>query len=103
MKYKIIISDKANDQLNDIISYIAGETQSTDIALSYLDNLEESILNLGEFPYLGIKPRYSIIRKQGYLVLIVDKHLVFYKVNDTERIVTIYTVVDGRQEYKRLI
>ncbi len=51
----------------------------------------------------GSVPRYSILRRQGYRVLIVEKHLIFYKVNENEKTVTIYAVVDGRQEYKNLI
>lgn len=103
MKFQIVISDKANDQLNDITTYIAEQRQSIDIALNYLSKFEEAIFKLEDYPYLGTKPRYSIIRKQGFLVLIVDKHLVFYKVNDSKKIVTIYAIVDGRQEYKRLV
>lgn len=31
-------------------------------------------------------------------VLIVERHLVFYNVNESQQIVTIYAVVDGRRE-----
>ena len=51
----------------------------------------------------GSVPRYSVLRKQGYRVLVIERHLVFYKVNESEKIVTIYAVVDGRREYKNLI
>lgn len=36
---------------------------------------------LSDFPDSGSIPRYAILRKQGYRVLIVDKNLVFYKTN----------------------
>ena len=51
----------------------------------------------------GNIPRYSILRKQGYRDLIVERHLVFYKINEDDKIVTIYAVVDSRQEYKNMI
>ena len=60
-------------------------------------------MNLEDFPYSGVSPRYSTLRKQGYLVLIAERNLVFYKVNEDEKMVTIYAIVDGRQEYKNLI
>lgn len=103
MKYKIIRTDKADEQLREIIFYIADDSGSVDIALSYLDKIEAAIRRLEEFPMSGSIPRYSILRKQGYRVLIVERHLVFYKVNESEKIVTIYAVVDGRREYKNLI
>ncbi len=103
MKYKIVRTDKADEQLREIIFYIADDSGNVDIALNYLDTIEMAINRLVEFPLSCSNPKYSILRKQGYKVLIVERHLVFYKVNESEKIVTIYAVVDGRQEYKNLI
>lgn len=103
MKYKIIRTDKADEQLREIIFYIADDSGSVDIALNYLNKIETAIKRLEEFPMSGSVPRYSILRKQGYRVLVIERHLVFYKVNESEKIVTIYAVVDGRREYKNLI
>lgn len=103
MKYKVIRTDKADEQLRGIIFYIADDSGSVDIALDCLNKIEESISRLEDFPMSGSIPRYSILRKQGYRVLIVEKYLVFYKVNESEKTVIIYAVVDGRQEYLNLI
>ena len=103
MKYKIIRTAKADEQLRDIIFYIAEDSGNVDVALQYLDKLEKAVMNLSEFPYAGVKPRYSILQKQGYLVLIVERHLVFYKVDEEEKTVTVYAVVAGRREYKNLL
>lgn len=103
MKYKIIRTDKADEQLREIIFYIAEDSGSIDIALNYLDKIEKAIRRLEEFPMFGSIPRYSILRKQGYRVLIVERHLVFYKVDEDEKVVTIYAIVDGRREYRNLI
>lgn len=103
MEYKIIRTDKADEQLREIIFYIADDSGSVDIALNYLDKIENAINRLEVFPMFGSVPRYSILRKQGYRVLIVERHLLFYKVNESEKIVTIYAILDSRQEYKNLI
>lgn len=103
MKYAIYRTDKAEEQLREIIFYIADDSGSVDIALNYLDKMEKAINLLEDFPYMGSEPKYSTLRKQKYRVLIVEKHLVFYKVNDAEKMVMIYAVVDGRREYKNLI
>lgn len=96
-------TDKAEDQLRDTIYYIADDSGSIDVALKYLDKIEESINRLKEFPNSGSIPRYSILKKQGYRVIIVEKHLIFYKVNEGNKTVIIYAIVDGRREYKNLI
>lgn len=103
MKYRIIRTDKADEQLRNIIFYIADDSGNVDVALKYLDKIETAIKRLQDFPMSGNTPRYSILRKQGYRVLIVERHLVFYKVNETDKIVTIYAIVDGRQEYRNMI
>lgn len=103
MKYKIIRTDKADEQLRDIIFYIADDSGSMDIALNYLDKIERAINRLEEFPMSGSVPRYSILRKQGYRVLIVERHLIFYKVDGDREEVVIYAIVDGRREYRNLI
>ena len=101
--YEILRTDKAEDQLRQIIYYIADDSGSVDIALRYLDKIEQAINRLQEFSNSGSIPRYSILKKQGYRVVIVEKHIVFYKVNEADKTVIIYAVVDGRREYKNLI
>jgi toxin ParE1/3/4 len=103
MKYKILRTDKAEEQLRNIIFYIADDSRDVDIALEYLDKMETAINRLQDFPESGSIPRYSILKKQGYRVIIVERHLVFYKFNKEEKTVIIYAIVDGRKEYCNLI
>ena len=102
MEYKVIRTDKADELIHGNILH-AAELFGNDVALQKLDELEKNILALGDNPYIGIPPRYNILRRQGYLVLITKKDLVFYKVNEQEKIVTVYAVVDQRQDYLRII
>lgn len=103
MKYRILRTDKANDQLYSILQYIAEDSGSVELALEFLDVLEAEIRKLETTPHMGSRPRYSILRKQGYRVLIIRRHLVFYKSDDERQEVIIYAVVDSRQQYLNLI
>lgn len=103
MKYKILRTDKAEEQLREIVFYIADDSGDIDIALGYLGKIETAINRLQEFPESGSVPRYSILKKQGYRVVIVERHLIFYKINETDKVVIIYAIVDGRREYHNLI
>ena len=42
--YKVIRTDKAEDQLRDIIYYIADDSASIDTALKYLDKIEKTLI-----------------------------------------------------------
>lgn len=103
MKYKILRTDKAEEQLREIIFYIADGSGNVDIALDYLDKMGTAINRLQDFPESGSVPRYSILKKQGYRAIIVERHLIFYKFNKEEKTVIICAIVDGRREYRNLI
>ena len=103
MRYRVLRTDRASDQFYSLLQYIADDTGDIDLALRYLDRMEDAIMRLEAFPLSGTTPRYSILKKQGYRVLIFEKQLVFYKVDEAEKAVTIHAVVDGRMEYRNLI
>ena len=102
MKYAVVRTDTADEQIRKIILYI-NENFGSEVALQKLDELEESILHLGNHPDIGIIPRYGILRRQGYKVLVLEKNLVFYKVNEERKREVIYAVVDQRQDYLNII
>lgn len=103
MKYTLLRTDKFEEQLREIIFYIADDSGDVDIALGYLDKIETSILILEQFPASGSLPKYTVLKKQGYRVLIVERHLIFYKIDDANHTVILYAIVDGRREYRNLI
>ena len=102
MKYEVIRTDTADSLIRKIILYVA-ENFVDDVALEKLDYLEEAIMNLGDNPYIGVEPKYNVLKRQGYLVLILEKDLVFYKVDDNKKQVIVYAVVDQRQDYLSII
>ena len=93
MKYEVIRTDTADAGIRKIILYIAQNFGNT-VALEKLDDIEKRILQLGEDPYIGTNPRYSILRRQGYKVLILEKNLVFYKIDEVNKQVVVYAVID---------
>ena len=102
MKYTVIRTDMADEQIREIILYI-NENFGPEIALQKLDELEKNILNLGDNPNMGSIPRYHVLRQQRYRVLVLEKNLVFYKVDDERKEGMIYAVLDERQDYLNII
>jgi toxin ParE1/3/4 len=102
MKYEVLRTDTADAGIRKIILYIAQNFGNT-VALEKLDEMEQKIRELGNNPYIGTEPRYQVLKRQGYKVLILERDLVFYKVNEEEKKVVIYAVVDQRQDYLNII
>ena len=97
MKHAVIRTDTADAGIRKIILYIAQNFGNT-AALEKLDEIEKRILELGDDPYIGTEPRYLILKRQGYKVLILEKDLVFYKIHEENKQVIVYAVVDQRQK-----
>ena len=102
MKYKVLRTDTADSLIRKIILYVA-ERCGNDVALEKLNALETSVLAIADNPYIGTDPRYTVLKRQGYKVLITEKDLVFYKINEEQKEVTIYAVFDQRQDYLSII
>lgn len=101
-KYTVIRTDTADSLIHKSILSIA-EKFGSEVALKKLDELKGQIMLLADNPYIGTDPRYMILRRQGYKVLITEKNLVFYKIDEKAKMVTVYAVVDQRQEYLNII
>lgn len=84
MKYGVIRTDTVDALIREIILYNA-ENFGNSVALKKLDKLEEAILSLGDNPYIGTAPKYNVLKRQGYMVLIIEKNLVFYKINEEKK------------------
>lgn len=103
MKYEVLRTDQADAQIRDLIYYIADDSGSVEIALAYLEKLEHAIGLLEDQPYYGAEPRYPSLRRMKFRVLIVERHLIFYKVRESDHTVIVYAVVDSRRGYLELI
>ena len=101
-KYTVLRTDTADALIHKIILDIA-EKFGADVAIDKLDELENQIMLLTDNPYMGTEPRYMILRRQGYKVLVTEKNLVFYKIDEIQTVVTVYAVVDQRQDYLNII
>lgn len=78
MKYEVIRTDTADECIRKIILYAAQNFGNT-VALEKLNQIEKQILELEEEPYIGTEPRYRVLKRQGYRVLVLEKDLFFTK------------------------
>ena len=102
MKYEVLLTDTADAGIRRIILYVA-QNFGNDVALEKLDEIEGRITILEDDPYIGSDPKYLVLKRQGYIVLILEKDLVFYKIDEDNKKVIIYAVVDQRQDYLNII
>ena len=102
MKYNIVRTDTADAGIRKIILYVA-QNFGNDVALEKLDEIESRISSLSDDPYIGTAPKYPVLKRQGYKVLILSKDLVFYKIDEAQKQIVVYAVVDQRQDYLNIL
>jgi toxin ParE1/3/4 len=92
MTYQLTTSAKEDLlQLNVYLIKEFGVDQANEVLLTIRTQIEQLL----KYPTLGIVPRYRSLRLQGYRYLIVEKHYIFYKVQ--ESIITIIRIIHQKQ------
>ena len=99
-KHPIRITEAAERDLADIVDYITNNNPAA--ALKLADKIEQSILQLENFPNMGVTPKNRSLMRKGYRMLIVDSYLVFYVLMDDET-VEVRRIISGKREYKFLL
>ncbi|WP_310439705.1 type II toxin-antitoxin system RelE/ParE family toxin [Sulfuricurvum sp.] len=97
MPYKILYLEHAYTDLETILDHIAEDSPSH--AIEYLKFLKNSISKLSNFPYLGVTCKRKHIRRECR-VLIIENYLVFYKTNESSKIIIIGRVLHRSVNYK---
>ena len=103
MSYRLIRTQRYDAEVTEIIQYILIQSGDPDIAEGYYRKIQEALRPLEGFPYSGTQPRYPWAIEMGFRMVPVQNHLIFYKVDEAEKCVIIYTIQDRRREYWKYI
>ncbi|MBI5418369.1 type II toxin-antitoxin system RelE/ParE family toxin [Candidatus Poribacteria bacterium] len=98
-KYKIHYLPCAQKDLTEIIEYI--KIDSPNEALDMLTKIDNAILKLKNFPFIGKIPKDNRLRYLNYRILIIDHYLVFYVIINNE--VEIRRILHGKRDYMFLL
>lgn len=98
-KYKIEYLPVAERDITDLIEYVQVDNPSA--ALNLLDQFDEAISKLEDFPHMGQVPKDSRLQYFNYRMLIVSSYLVFYVVKGST--IEIRRILHGRRKYDFLI
>ena len=87
----------------EVIRYISHELCSPTAASKLADEMIAAADRLTEFPYscaihLSIKPL-----KQEYRKLVVQHYIMFYWIDEREKLVTIARVIYARRDYEKML
>ncbi len=98
-KYTVRLLRVAEEDLNDILDYIAADNLSA--ATAILDRIEKDLRLLSHQPFLGRIPEEEELMRIGYRVLVILDYLIFYTVEG--QTVLVHRILHGARDYLRLL
>lgn len=101
--YKIRYTPLAYEDLDEIDTYISETLLNPQAAENLLDEMEKSIRQLEQFPYVGSEVEDSSLSDKGYRKLVVQNYLIFYIVDLEQKQVVIMRILYGAREYHNLL
>ena len=100
-KYKIVFSDVADDDLEEIIVYLSNFSQN--IALRYYDEIMQKANSLIFMPERCPFVNDDEFRVAGYHWLFVRNYIIFYIVNNFSHTVQIRRILHSSRDYTALL
>lgn len=100
-KYTINYLSIARKDLTDIIEYIQEDNPNS--ALKFLNQIEDTISKLDDFPYMGATPKDTLLQYKSYRILVIQSYLVFYVVKEKTLEVEIRRIIHGKRKYDFLL
>ena len=97
-KYIVRLLRVAEDDLTDIVTYIAADRLSAAEALAA--KIAKNLNLLSRNPHLGRVPKEGELARLGYRYLVVQNYLIFYTIE--ERAIFVHRILHGARGYLSL-
>ena len=101
--YTVTLTETAKKDIADTVSYIAHDLQNLSAANTLLDHIERAVTSLEQMPNRQPLVRDEMLAAQGIRFLVIDHYLLFYRVHEGERSVTILRMLYGKQNWMKIL
>lgn len=102
-KFRVDVSEPAENDLGEIIRYIASQLSVPISALRMMELLEEAMEGLSDMPQ-----RYPVVADErlaqmGYGKLPVKNYIVFFSIDEKNKVVDIERILYGRRDWLSIL
>jgi len=101
--YSINITDIAEEDILNTVKYIADVLKAPTAANNLLDEIEkhEEILENNPNIYPFVPDEY--LAQKGLKFTVIKNYLLFYTINEDEKVVTVIRFLYGRRDWKNIL
>ncbi len=97
--YKRVISELAHQDLQNILAYICNQLGAPQAAKDFADAINECYKKLSRNPLMFPKCHDENLAKKGFRRALIKKYVLVYKVNEAKKLITIYRLFYGAEDY----
>jgi len=101
--YNVEISDRAEEDFDRIITYIAQNLSAPKAASDFADKVYDCYDQLENNPYIYRVCHDPRLSKEGYRRALVKNYVVVFKIHEEDKEVHVHAIFHGRQDYVNLI
>ena len=103
MAYDLFVTEAAHEDLEEALSYIAGDLSNPGAASKLLDQVEAVYGQIKDFPMLYGCCHDLRLRNMGYRKVVIGNFVLVYRPVEEEKAVYILRFFYGGRDYEKLI
>jgi len=103
MKYRIKYLPEAEQDLDNLVDYLADECSAYDAAVNLLNEIDQRIMHLEDFPYAHPLYMAPMRLPTELRYLPIKSHIVFYTVLEPAHVVEIRRVLHAKRNIATLM
>lgn len=97
------VSEPAENDLRDIVRYIASQLSAPISALHMMELLEEAMGGLSDTPQRCPLVADERLSQMGYRKLIVKNYVVFFSIDEKNRVIDVERILYGMRDWLRFL
>ncbi len=102
-KYRVLMTEPAANDLQEVVRYIAGELREPTTAQKLVGKIRDAIMSLAEMPSRHPLVADEVLAAKGIRKLPVENYIVFYVVSEEDKTVTVVRILYGRRNWEHLL
>lgn len=102
-KYRIDISEPAENDLRNIVRYISAQLSAPITALKMMDIIEEAISGLAFMPQKCPLLADERLAMLGYRKLLIKNYIVFFTIDEKLKVVDVERILYTRRNWKHIL
>ena len=102
-QYRVDVSEPAENDLRDIVRYIASQLSAPVSALHMMELLEEAMAGLSDMPQRCPLVADERLSQMGYRKLPVKNYIVSFSIDEKNKVVDVERILYGRRDWLRIL